>query len=593
MTHPARSRVRRSSELHRALVGILHLEDRIQPGSLFANGLDMSALEGLIARPAPTEHELVRVFSAKRAPSEVSTFVTDVPVEYGTSREEVKVSRPSDPVEELLPPNTPAPVGIANTSSARPHVAHAPTAQPLYPPSSRVGAPPSAPTSQATPASNASHLKAIKSSPTRDVLAPGQVTHSQTRTAPFDPANYVKSDCENTAGKANLYNTYDGTANDDQNFAVAGGIGANIGQNYAVGYKGPDGSVSHFGPAGNCLGAFLVNPGTGAWVKDVAVGVNGVYITGHQPGGTSSFIIRLTPALGFVNGVTFFAPLGGTVYLNSIAVGTPVAPNVFATGSWFDPSSTTPFDITKVIMRNFNLLPNYDVDLFFAPGPSVGLSIATDRGFIAYVGGRASIAGSPADMPHTFSLFPTPSIAWSFITTSTTAISDPQNGIHGITFQGSNIGLGIYAAGSMADSALNGGGEQNLVLEKRQVSSGAIIYAFLYGIPSFENAGKANAVNRLGDHFVAGYRGPFASHDAMLLRYNPAGTLVDQAFLGGPGTEDRAFGITLRTPQPGDDVSIAGMTDTPNGSMTPIPTLCDPTWNGLVDGFVAKWSQPF
>ncbi len=572
---------------------VLQLEAREKPGSLLALGLDWPMIESCVTPTMPMAHGsafesgIRRIIADATEDSPTQQEITlvqcdGIPLKPATSLQQRtdadgshSSSTSSDVPALLAPPNR----VTSNSTEHRP--ATTTTVSPIQ---------------QAAwanqPRYDISQIQKTSIPPTPLPFSP-KVTQSPIR---LQPANLIvkTQECDGAGVKASLFNSYEGTPGDDANLAVASGKGPFIGYSYTVGYQGPVGTVSRYDPFGGCGPVFtIVDPsGLSVEVRDVAVNTLGVYVAGTVGPDMSAFVYWLSPALVPLGSVGVPAPPGGSVAFNGIGLSpTLTVPNVYVTGYAFDPFAA-PFDLTRVLTLSSTLFPLCASDFSFGTA-SRGQSIDVDRPQNRYIAGIISSAGVP-NLPFAFRAGTAcgGGVGWAYTLSTPAPLIDPDNGMNGVRVVGGSAGIapGVYFTGSQADGTINPGFD-NLLLYKF-TPAGGFIYGWVHSMPAIDLSGRANAVNRAGEHFTASFIGTGA-HDAFLTKFDPlGGILVDAAFLGGLGV-DRGYGIDLRTTAPGDEVFMAGETSTPTGAMFPPLFGCDPTYNGMADGFNAKWSQPY
>src|SRR5262249_4202707 len=185
-------------------------------------------------------------------------------------------------------------------------------------------------------------------------------------------------------------------------------------------------------------------------------------------------------------------------------------------------------------------------------------------------------------------------IAWAFTVDLGNATADPDNGMHSVALLGGMTpASGLYTVGSLTDTTINGS-QDNLLLIKVNPANGDLIYVCFWFIPREDFSGNDNDVDRAGNQYAATAEGTAADRTAFLHKFAPdGGTIAASAALGGLGTQDRGNGVALVTRMPTDDVVMGRSTTTPSAAQAPPPVGCQTGYNGMVDGFVAKWSQPF
>jgi hypothetical protein len=190
---------------------------------------------------------------------------------------------------------------------------------------------------------------------------------------------------------------------------------------------------------------------------------------------------------------------------------------------------------------------------------------------------------------------------WTFVYPTPGPTPDPDNGYHGIDVVVSRgIASGVYLTGSNADFLINPAGDDNLLLTKLGIATGAPVYIgppITMG-PGFDYVGRDVVADRAGAAYTAGYIGPAGAHEATLLKWDPFGFgPIDAVGVGDlaftPGMDDIGNGVDLVMPTTTSDVFIAGSTMTPPFAMFPVPIGCDPMYDPPLDGFVAEFTQPF
>jgi hypothetical protein len=576
---------------------LTHLEERTQPGSLLVGGVDLSPFEDWLPRPESSEIELV-------APKKSNPLDDEV-------EKPVATAAATEPEVRLAAPRSQAIKVEARRDSSINPLANLPITPPARPSSTtQVASTSSTPTAAKTNNTVTNQSTQARQTPTVDlsmairspvVDTPTQGVVYQSTTTKMAPANlrFERHDCEETGTngpEGAVWNNYFGTPGEDENFAVASGKGALIGDSYAVGHTGPIGTIVQYGPAGGCKAAFAISSPTGApvEVRDVATNITGVYVVGTILPDAEAFVLHLSPALVPLMSISVPAPAGGTVSLNGVGISpSGTMPNVYVTGHVFDPL-LAPVEMTRVISYSTGLgALLYDSMISFG-SDSRGRSIDADRPQNAYIAGIIDVLGV-TNHPHQFRLSAGGAIIpWAFTSSAGAPVINLDNGMNGVRFIGGTTGaLGVYLTGTVEDAFLNPGFDNQIVL-KRVPATGAIVYASIVSFFGTDLGGQANAVDRAGDQFTAGFIGVPAPRDAFFAHYGPMGMgPLDAIPLGtAAGFADQGNGIDLRTTAPGDDVFGAGWTDTPTALMFPPPGPCDPTANGMTDGFNARFFQP-
>jgi hypothetical protein len=396
-----------------------------------------------------------------------------------------------------------------------------------------------------------------------------------------------RHNCDNSGTKALLYRTYEGTSSDDAVLAVATGKDGFIGEAYSAGFSGPFATVKNYDTSGGCgplltIGDFA---GSSLQARDIAVNPNGVYAVGTNDSESFAFIARLNAETLEIIGtpVILSAPAGGTISLNGVGLRQdPLNADVFATGHVFDPSGPG-YSTTLVASFSTNLAPLFSVAVEFVDA-SRGLSIDVDRAGNAYVGDRFAAEG----VPMTFRLNAGGGqVSWAFLLESGTTFADPDNGIHDVKLLGgASAAGGVYTVGSLADSPFD-----SMLVAKWDPISGDLEYAWLWIVSGVDLSGQGNDVDRNGDIYVAAYSGSSPDRDAFLVKIDETGGNLDYfTNLASAGFDDSANDVALVTRSGDSDVVMAGSTKSPE---LPGGSGCQPAYNGALDGFVAKWSQPF
>jgi hypothetical protein len=559
-----------------------------------SSGLDLSTFEGWLAQPEAANTEVVRWTPSESTHTDRPDSVGNPPVgEASTTAPETATKMPKSRLE--APRGKPTELSMASPQRLRKATAlmKTPPAASVRAAASSVFAPPQSPRREAVPPVDFTN---VRISSGVDAPLHATVLRGDAQIRPANNLRFERRECDGGGSKGPLWNNYFGTPGDDENFAIASGKAAFTGDSYAVGHAGPIGTIQQYAVGGGCLALFTVTSGTGAPVeiRDVATNSMGVYVAGTVGAGTDAFVVLLSPTLVPIMSVGIPAPAGGSINLNGVGISpNGVLPNVYVTGQTFNPA-LAPFDLTRVISFTPGLgAVVYDSLISFGSA-STGRSIDADRPQNAYVAGIISLGAIP-NIPFQFRLNAGgAAIPWAFTTTAGAPVVNADNGMNGVRFiGGTTSALGVYFTGTVQDAVVNPGSDDQLLL-KRAPATGAIIYSTVISIAGIDLGGQANAVDRAGDQFTAGFVGAPAPRDAVFLHYGPTGLGPLDAIPVGTaaGFFDQGNGIDLRTTAPGDDVFGAGLTTTPTAAMFPPPGPCDPTYNGLDDGFAARFFQP-
>jgi hypothetical protein len=416
---------------------------------------------------------------------------------------------------------------------------------------------------------------------------------------PFDPSTLRKVECESTGGsKIPFWNTYDGTPGVDANLAVASGKAFETGFTYAVGFYGPDATITKFDPLGGCAG-MLIFPG--AVHTDIAInydavdGLQAIYVVGNTAAG-ASYVMRVDETFAFFSADFYFPLPGGTVSFEGIGLGQSGAiPDVFVTGSYADAGapyeSVVSFRYDKYLTPMWYFVYDFGVETH-------GLGVDADRPNNSYYAMQIDdtpISRSPMAMR--LDLFG--GIDWAaFIPTPPPTPYSIDNGFYGVKFIGGGMvpgpATGVYTAGIYHDDLLNPG-MANLILTKWLPLTGAIDYSVVFGIPGEDYAATDVVADRdVGNAYTSGWTTTAGIPDANISVFDPFGAFVSSDFIGAPGTPfpDMGTGIDLEVPFSFANVMSVGYTETPEFFMFPPAVGCDPTYGGLGDGFVSNYFQP-
>ncbi len=569
MNHKLAPRTRPGvSWLTRTQVRLELLENRLQPGSLLLGSADI----------APRQDAPV--------PSDTATFEFDSL--FRRDESSALVLRPAEDSGEFDSVDVAV---VSDTSTNPPRRQPAATASAL---TSIVAATPMNPAMGVPMAGDNTEIRSGRM-PVRHSMLPKPTAV----TATVNPVNilqkpstlvFERHECEGSGAKSLVYSSYEGTAGDDAVLAVATGKDGFIGEAYTAGFSGLFATVKNYDSGGGCgpLILFGAAGDSALEARDIAVNPSGVYVVGTNAPETFAFVARLDLVTLDIIGapVLLSAPSGGSISLNGVGLGQgPSEPDVFVTGHVFDPSGPA-YSTSLVASFDFALAPLYAVTSDFGDA-SRGLSISADRMGNAFIGDRV---GS-LQLPLTWRLNAGGgSSPWAFTLEAGGTTVDADNGNHDVKLLGgATAAAGLYTVGSLTDSFINGTWDTHLIAKWNPLD-GAVEYGWLWYIPDEDYSGRGNDVDRAGDTYTASYAGTDANRDAALAKFDETGGGLDAFVMhGGAGTQDRGHDLALITRMASSDVVMGGST---TSAGLPGSGGCQPTYNGMLDGFIGRWSQP-
>ncbi len=409
--------------------------------------------------------------------------------------------------------------------------------------------------------------------------------------------------CESSKMFAELFNSYEGTPGDDEVLGVASGKGpGNVGKAYSAGYHGTDGWLTRYGGGGACEVLASI---PGVKVEGIAANTQGVYVVGTANDNQSAFVYKFDADLNVVASDGFGVIAGGELQLHGVGLSVnSTTPDVYLTGSLQDPSSGLGYRSTLVLRYDKGLTTQKYVKAFDFGSDSAGRSVAADRPNNAYIGARFRDPGL-GDSPLTFRLDNDGlTVRWSQVWThDATHNIDLRVGRSGAQFIGGTTNAGgiFYnmTMGWQSSFGTTPGAATMLALKLNPANGtfdGVTTYALTFYAASLGDVvGLDVAADRNGDAYLAAAVSESPAlhpHDGRVYKLELATqTIIDAQNYGGPGPHDVVNGVDLITTAGTSEVIYGGLTTTPEGLMWPTPSGCDVTYNGALDGFVAKVVQ--